>query len=240
MPSFLLRASLPVPNISASPLDVIALVTFLTVLIGYGYVTAISALERRSIVGAVQRQRERWMQNMAARDVRIVDAQLLGGLSQGNAFFASTTAIIIGGLTTLLGSGDKIQALLERLPFVAKSSATLFEIKLLLLIGIFVFSFFKFAWAFRLSHYAAIMIGATPIAEVGNLEHCQSHAKRTARLIGLAAGHANSGLRGYYHAMAAMAWFFHPAALLVTTVWVLVILVRRDFFSRSRRLMAAD
>lgn len=228
------------PNVAASALDIVALVVFLMVLIGYGYVAAIGPLERRSIVGAVQRQRERWMQNMAARDMRMVDAQLLGGLSQGNAFFASTSAIIVGGLATLLGSGDKVQVLLERLPFVAASSSTLFEIKLLLLIGIFVFSFFKFAWAFRLSHYAAIMIGATPIAEAGNEDYCRSHARRTARLIGLAAGHANTGLRGYYHAMAAMAWFLHPIALLIATAWVLAILVRRDFFSRSRRLMAAD
>jgi uncharacterized membrane protein len=35
-----------------------------------------------------------------------------------------------------------------------------------------------------------------------------------------------------------MAWFFHPVALIVATVWVLCILIRRDFFSRSRRLMA--
>ena len=228
------------PNLSPSTLDVVALVTFLAVLIGYGYVTAIGSLERRSIVRAVQRQRERWMQNMAVRDMRMVDAQLLGGLSQGNAFFASTSAIIIGGLTTLLGWGDKVQVLLERLPFVASSSATLFEIKLLLLIAIFAFSFFKFAWAFRLSHYAAIMIGATPIFGSGNEHQCQQHAKKTADIIGLAAGHANTGLRGYYYAIAAMAWFLDPAALLVATGWVLAILIRRDFFSRSRRLMAED
>ena len=38
----------------------------------------------------------------------------------------------------------------------------LWEVKVLLLIGIFVFAFFKFAWAFRLTHYTAILIGAAP------------------------------------------------------------------------------
>jgi uncharacterized membrane protein len=218
-------------------LDVVAVVLYVVTLAGYGYISGISRLERLSIVGAVQRQREQWMQNMAVRDVRIVDAQLLGGLSQGNAFFASTSAIIIGGLAAMLGSGDKVQILLERLPFVAASSPMLFETKLLLMIGIFVFSFFKFAWAFRLSHYAAIMIGATPIPDDGNRNGCLSHARRTARLIGIAAEHANSGLRGFYYAIAGMAWFFHPIALIAATAWVLGILIRRDFFSRSRRLM---
>lgn len=218
-------------------LDMAAVAVYIVLFVGYGYVAGLEALERRSIVGAVQRQREKWMQNMAVRDTRIVDAHLLGGLSQGNAFFASTSAIIIGGLSAMLGSGDKVQGLLERLPMVAPSSATLFEMKLLLMIGIFVYSFFKFAWAFRLSHYTAIMIGATPLLGEGNREQCEAHARRTARLIGLAAEHANTGLRGFYYAIAAMAWFFHPVALMIASAWVLVILVRRDFFSRSRRLM---
>lgn len=225
-------------TIAATPLDLVAIAFYVVVIVGYGYVSGIPAIERRSIVGAVQRQREHWMRNMAIRDIRIVDAQLLGGLSQGNAFFASTSAIIIGGLAAMMGSGDKIQALFERLPFVAPSTAVLFELKLLLLIAIFVFAFFKFAWAFRLSHYTAIMIGATPILDPTNREHCEAHALRTARLIGLAAEHANTGLRSFYYAIAAMAWFFHPIALMVSTVWIVLILLRRDFFSRSRRLMA--
>ena len=228
------------PNLPIPPLDLAALVAYILILTGYGYISGIDALERRSIVGAVQRQREQWMQNMAVRDMRIVDAQLLGGLSQGNAFFASTSAIIIGGLTAMVGSGDKVQALIERLPIVAPSTAALFELKLFLMIAIFIYSFFKFAWAFRLSHYAAIMIGATPILDATNRDACSSHARRTARLIGLAAEHANTGLRGFYYAIAAMAWFFHPLALVAATVWVLLILIRRDFFSRSRRLMAED
>lgn len=223
----------------ASP-DMGAFLFFLVSVAGYGYLTAWTPLQRRSIAGAVQHQRERWMSNMAVRDVRIVDAQLLGSLSQGNAFFASTSAIIIGGLTTLLGSGDKVQVLLERLPIVRPSSSTQFELKLLLMIALFVFAFFKFAWAFRLSHYAAIMLGAAPILEPGNEDACRSHALRTARLIGLAAEHANTGLRSFYYAIAAIAWFFHPTAFMVATAWVLLILIRRDFFSRSRRLMVED
>ncbi len=233
--------SSPLPNdIVITSLDAVAITLYLVCFLGYGYVTALPSFDRRSIAGAVQRQRERWMQNMALRDVRIVDAHLLGGLAQGNAFFASTSAIIIGGLAALLGSGEKVQSLLERLPAVLPSSPVLFELKVLLLMAIFVFAFFKFAWAFRLSHYAAIMIGATPILEPDTRDACLAHSRRTARLIGLAASHANTGLRAFYYAIAAMAWFFHPVALIVGTAWVLAILVRRDYFSRSRRLMLEE
>jgi uncharacterized membrane protein len=188
-------------------------------------------------VGAVQQQRVAWMRNMAQRNERAFDAIVLNGLGQGNAFFASTSAIVIGGLAAVMGSGEKVQGLLEQLPYVAKSSVVLWELKVLLLIAIFVFAFFKFAWAFRLSHYTAIMIAATPNPAPGNEMACTAHADRTARLIGIAAEHANSGLRSYYYAIAAMAWFFHPVAFAVATGWVVAILIRRDFFSRSLRIL---
>jgi uncharacterized membrane protein len=35
-----------------------------------------------------------------------------------------------------------------------------------------------------------------------------------------------------------MAWFFHPVAFIAATTWVMAILIRRDFFSRSRKAIA--
>lgn len=218
--------------------DWVAFGWFVLSIVGYRMVAEWGPLESRSIVAAVQKQRVSWMHNMARRDNRVLDGVVLQGLSQGNAFFASTSAIAIGGLAAILGSGEKVQTLLERLPYVAKSSPEMWEAKSLLLMGIFVFAFFKFAWAFRLSHYTGIMIAATPILVPGNEPSCDAHAERTATLIGIAAEHANSGLRSFYYAIAAMAWFFHPLAFVAVTTWVLVILVRRDFFSRSRRIIA--
>jgi uncharacterized membrane protein len=218
-------------------LDLIAFITFVVLIGGYHIITGYRPLVDRSIVGAVQAQRVAWMQNMAARDVRIVDAQLLAALSQGNAFFASTSAIGIGGLAAMIGSGDQVQKLFERLPYAAQSSPVVWEMKLILLITIFIYAFFKFAWAFRLAHYTAIMIGATPIANGNNHADCDEHALRTARLIGIAGEHSNSGLRAFYAAIAALAWFYHPIAFMMASVWVLTILVRRDFLSRSRRLL---
>lgn len=222
----------------AFDLEVIALAWFLVSIVGYRVIAEWAPFESRSIVGAVQRQRVAWMRNMARRDNRVLDGVVLQALSQGNAFFASTSAIAIGGLAAIMGSGDKVQAMLERLPYVAASTPVLWELKILMLMAIFIFAFFKFAWAFRLSHYTGIMIGATPLLDADNKLQCDAHAIRTATLIGIAAEHANSGLRSFYYAIAALTWFFHPLAFIAATTWVLVILVRRDFFSRSRRIMA--
>jgi uncharacterized membrane protein len=220
-----------------TPLDLIALALFLSSAVLYRLITGPRGLKRLSLNGAVQTQRVRWMLNMIRRENRAIDAILLGSLSQGNAFFASTTAIAIGGLAALIGSGDKAQSILERLPIVARSNSVLWEVKLMLIMAIFIFAFFKFAWAFRLSHYASIMMGAMPIFTNETTPACEAHAERTAKIAGLSAEHSNSGLRAFYHAIAAMAWFIHPIAFMLATVWVTTILIRRDFFSRSRRLI---
>ncbi len=224
--------------LSTLDLNALAVLWFFVSIVGYRAIAEWSPFERRSIVGAVQEQRVTWMRNMAVRDNRVLDAIVLQGLSQGNAFFASTSAIAIGGLAAIMGSGDKVQSMLERIPYVAASTPVLWEVKVLLLMAIFIFAFFKFAWAFRLSHYTGIMIGATPIPSLENRVQCDLHAIRTATLIGIAAEHANSGLRAFYYAIAALAWFFHPLAFAAAMTYVLLILIRRDFFSRSRRIMA--
>lgn len=116
----------------------------------------------------------------------------------------------------------------------------LWEFKVIFLTGIFVYAFFKFAWAFRLTHYTAILIGATPLLDATNKDVCDAHARRTAELNGIMADHAASGLRAFYYAIAALAWFFHPGLFMVAATCVIAILVRRDFFSRSRRAIAGE
>lgn len=225
--------------ISIDWLDYVAFGCFLLGTIGYQIITSLPVLMARSITGAVQRHRRAWMRAMADREVRSEDAILLGTLSQGNAFFASTSAIGIGGLATLSGSGEQANQFLARVPFATQTSAVLWEFKVVLLIAIFVYAFFKFAWAFRLTHYTAIMIGATPLAGSVDDATIDRHVDLTAEINGLAAHHSNSGLRSFYYAAAALCWFFHPVMLMIATALVVTILIRRDFFSRSRALLAA-
>lgn len=223
-----------------SLLDGIAIAWFALSAFLFQMLCRVGPVSGRSITTAVQAQRVKWMENMSRRDNRVLDTILLGGLSQGNAFFASTSAIAIGGLAALVGSGDKFQAFVERMPFVQSSSADVFDGKILFMMGIAIYAFFKFAWAFRLSHYVAIMIGSTPIMDASgsNREECELHAARAARLIGIAGEHANSGLRSFYYAIAVMAWFIGPLAFIVATTWVLLILIRREFYSRSLKVIA--
>jgi uncharacterized membrane protein len=219
-------------------LDLAAMVWFLAAFAGYAVVLGLPQVEKRSVVGAIQAQRIAWMHNMVSRENRMMDAVVMTQLGQGNAFFASTSAIAIGGLAALLGSGERLLDVLQRLPLSVGGTPALIEMKTLLLMAIFVYAFFKFAWAFRLSHYCSIMIGAAPSA-TAQVSEQETHAVAVARLIGIAADHTNSGIRSFYYAIAAMAWYFHPLLFILATTWVLLIMIRRDFFSRSRRVVAA-
>ncbi|HWB45742.1 MAG TPA: DUF599 family protein [Hyphomicrobiaceae bacterium] len=215
----------------APPLDALAFAYFVCAVGLYRFVAG--RLLDRSLVGAIQEHRIRWMLNMARRENRMLDAILLGSLSQGNAFFASTSVIAVGGLAATLGAGDKVQAVLANIPYLARSTPFLWDVKQILIMWIFVYAFFKFAWAFRLSHYGSIMIGAAPLYNDTHAEACAQHAERTARLIGIAGEHNNSGIRSFYYAIATLAWFFHPLLFMLATTWVILILARRDFFSRA-------
>ena len=118
----------------ATSLDLAALAYFLLAIGIYRLVAGARWLESRSLIGAVQAQRVRWMLNMAKRDNRMLDAILLGSLGQGNAFFASTSAIAVGGLAATMGSGEKVQAMLGRLPYVAPATPFIWETKQLLIL----------------------------------------------------------------------------------------------------------
>ena len=225
-------------SLPISSADAIALLWFAVLVAGHRLATRISPLREKSIFGAMLVHRANWMLTMVHRDNRLMDAILLGNLAQGNAFFASTAAISIGGLVTVLGYGDNARHFFQNIPMTSENPPLLWETKVIFLISIFVYAFFKFAWAFRLTHYAAILIGATPLLDGNNIEACEAHARRAAELNAIMADHAASGLSAFYYAIAALAWFFHPALFMAATAWVVAILVRRDFFSRSRKAIA--
>lgn len=219
------------------PLDLAALAWFLAITISYELASTRTRLYDRSIAAYVQAHRVDWMVNMSARDNRIVDGQLLGWLVNANAFFASTCVITIGGLAALLGYGERARLILEGLPYAAATSSALWEIKVIFLMFIMVVAFFKFAWAFRLSHYTVIMMGATPEPTSPDPEARLDHARRTGALLGLVGAHSNEGLRSFYYTIAGLMWFFHPVAFMIAATWVVLILLRRDFLSHSRAII---
>jgi hypothetical protein len=81
-------------------------------------------------------------------------------------FFSSTTILIIGGLLALMGTTDKAAELVREIPFSQATPILVFEFKILVLIAIFVYAFFRFSWSMRQYTFVALMIGALPSPRV--------------------------------------------------------------------------
>jgi len=224
-----------------STLDVIALAWFAMCYFGYAWATHHGPLSQQTnLVKAVEVRRMEWMMQVARREIRIMDAQLLTTLSSGNAFFASTTVIVLGGLAAMLGAADNVKQRLEQLPFVPDTPLVVWELKILFLMGLVIVAFFKFAWAFRLTHYIGIMLGAMPNWSREVDEECARHAGKTARLASVSAMHTNAGLRAIYFAIAGLGWFLHPLVFIAGCGWVLGIVYRREYRSRALDAVRLD
>ena len=212
--------------------DWIALGFFVAVWVGYSWYADQSPAAERSTTKAVDRVRHLWMREMLNRDLRMVDTGILGNLVTGIGFFASTAILVIGGLIALLGASEEALNTLSHLPIIAATTREALELRILILLVLFVYAFFKFAWAFRLSNYCSILVGAAPRAPVAE-EEAERVAGRIARVHALVGFHFNRGLRAYFFGLAVLAWFIHAAAFVIATVVILHELWRREFRSRA-------
>ncbi len=224
-----------------STLDLVAAMFFAMAWPAYSWLLKGSRWRDLSLTRAMDVQRRQWMSVMAGRNLRMVDTAILSGLQQGTAFFASTAILAIGGCFAMLGSEDAAMRLYRDLPFQTPVSQAVWDVKLLGLALIFAYSFFKFGWSYRLFNYCSIAVGAVPEANVeGKAEERMAQAERAAALNVQAGHHFNSGLRAIFVAISYMGWFLGPIAFMVSTALVLLVLIRRQFFSAARRAASAS
>jgi len=223
-----------------TPPDSLALAWFLGAWLVYSIVIERTAKGHSSLNARMNHYRDEWMEQLLAREMRMVDAQVTAALQNGTAFFASTSLIAIGGTLTLLRSTDEILTMVSVLPFGATSSRVLWEIKMLGLAVIFVYAFFKFAWSYRLFNYFAIMVGAAPPPREKNTAHAQAFAHRASRLCADAGRHFNRGQRAFFFALGYLGWFLGPLPLALTTTGIVIVMWRRQFASESRLAFEAD
>lgn len=192
------------------------------------------ALRRRglSLNAHMDRLREAWMRRMLQRDVRIMDSQLVGHSINSVTFFASTTMIVIAALVGVMGGLDHTQRLADTLAFVRPMSPGLLEIKLVVLLAIFVIAFLNFTWALRQYNYCCVLIGSAP---TGPLSDAEVHevAAPIGGMMSLAMRSFNGGLRAYYFAVGTLAWFIEPWLYLVASTVVVAILLRRQVWSTA-------
>lgn len=225
------------PNIDH--LDLFAFAWFLMCWVGYTMYSDHGATKGNNLVGAMASQRVQWMHQMLGRDNRMVDIQIVRNLNRIASFFASTSILILAGLVTVLGSTDKAVRIVATVPLISELTLLQWEMRLIGLTLVFVYAFFKFSWSIRQLSYCSIQIGAmVPSTQI--TDDCFRRADCIAGIMTLAAKHSNRGLRSYYFGTALSASFIHPVALIVAATWVVVVLYRREFRSRTVEMLRAS
>lgn len=214
--------------------DYAALAFFVAAWIGYKIAVEDLPIAGRSLNAMMHDHRHLWMQRMLARDLRIIDTSIMATLQNGTAFFASTSLIAVGGALALLRSTDEVLTLVADLPFGLKTTRLVWEMKIVGLVIIFGYAFFKFSWSYRLFNYAAILIGTAPMAPLHDTPEAQAAARRAAAMSIAAARHFNRGQRAFLFALAYLGWFVSPLVFVACTAAVLAVMWRRQFASEAR------
>lgn len=217
--------------------DWAALAAFFAAWAGYAWFARDRSLTKPSVLATTNRFRRLWMLQATYREVRVFDGVVIQNLSTSPSFFASTTILVIGGLLAVLSTSDKASELVREIPFAARTSVLIFDLKLVLLLMVFVYAFFRFTWSMRQYTFGALLIAAAPearqydaLGEGGEAQR-KAFADKAGRVVGLAAETFNDGLRAYYLSFAVVGWFFSPLIFVLATAAVIYILYQREFHS---------
>lgn len=217
-----------------SILDWVALVVFVACWVVYALVVdRVPAIRARSVIAAMDEHRRRWMIAALPRENRIADIAAIGNLMSSVSFLATTSILILGGLVAMLAAPDIGRRVVSALPWGAVPDDRMWELKIGLLLLIFINAFFELTWALRQFNYTSTLVMAMPQDATA-----LRHAEAAARLANRAARHFNTGLRSYYFGLAALAWIIHPVALMLASLLVLRELHRREFRSAARDALA--
>ncbi|MBL8552597.1 MAG: DUF599 family protein [Hyphomonadaceae bacterium] len=183
-----------------------------------------------------------WMRAMAGRENRFLDANLLGHLLNSASFFASTSMLMIAAVVGALFSGDAAWRSVSSLELMPHSTRFLFDLKLALVTVALTRGLLDFIWAIRQMNYCLAIVGAMPGPPAGagpDAERAAAEADKYAlaasEVLGPALSNFNSGVRGYYFALAAAAWLFGAWACMAATAGAVALLMVRQVMSPAAK-----
>jgi uncharacterized membrane protein len=218
-------------------LDVVAIFWFVAAWAGYGALMELTSFGEGSLNHRMDRHRVEWTRRMLARDMRMLDGQIMGSLQNGTAFFASTSLLAIGGTFALLRATEDVMQVFGTLPIGIETTRAAWETKVIGLLVIFIYAFFKFSWSYRLFNYGAILMGAMPESFDSKKRGALAAADKLARMTTLAGRHFNRGQRAFFFALGYLGWFISAWVFMAATAAVLVVIAIRQFGPAAREVL---
>lgn len=216
---------------NASILDWLALIAFFVAVVAYARY-ADHAGDR--LLNARMREiRARWMKRYLEREDRVLDSILTGHSINSIALFSSATLLIVVALLGVFTNADTAFHMALTSSFVVHTTKELFQVKLIGLLCVFVYGFYRFTWALLQYNYFLALVGAAPLK--GHLSGAATDelGNQMSVVLNSAVTSFHSGFRSYYHALAWVGWFFHPLVFIAATAFVTFVLVYRQIASPS-------
>ena len=219
-----------------SPLDLAALALFGVCWLAYPPLQRLTLRGRDGIQSGMTVIRRAWMRNMAQRDNRFMDGQLLAQALNSASFFASSNLLLIAAAAGTLFGGESSFRSASSLLALKASSRVLFEAQLGLVIVALARGLLDFIWSIRQMNYCLAAMGAAPLAP-GD-PRAERYGDIVARMLNPALSSFNSGVRGYYFSLAAAAWLFGAKAFIAATLVAFVLLIWRQARSPTAAAIA--
>lgn len=186
-------------------------------------------------VQAVNRTaRTLWVKGlMASGKPDVIPVQTLRNSTMAATFLASTAVLLIIGVLTLSGQGDKLSTTWHALNLYGATHSQLFLFKLLLLLANLFTVFFSFTLSIRLFNHVGYLINVPPTPDhhhVISSDHVAEHLNR-------AGAYYSIGMRAFYFIVPLVFWLFGPHFMLAATVGLIAVLYRID---RAPKILAED
>lgn len=210
--------------------------TLFPLLCWFAYNYGVPLVERRrpSLSVIMSMQRRRWVANATRRESpldAILSANIMGSVS----FLASTSVLLILAVFAAMGQVSAVMAALDSVGMTATYTPADLQLHFVVMLAIFVLSFFAFTLALRQFNHFCIMLGA--MDHTGGVTEAEIDA--IAQLNAMAAKNFNNGIRAYYFSVAAVAWFASEWLAIVASLVTVGFLIHREFFSSAHRVAAS-
>ncbi|SDG73565.1 DUF599 domain-containing protein [Pelagibacterium luteolum] len=205
----------------------------LAALYAYGLATMILDRHRPSMSALMNEQRFNWVTQASRRDTPL-DAILSGNIMSSVSFFASTTALLILAMFTVIGQLPQFLPALSSITFGQPHSEFDMQVHNVGLLVLFVYAFLSFTLSLRQFNHFCILIGGLDHTKPAPAEEIRT----IARINAMAAQRFNAGIRSYYFAIPMVAWFVSSWAAIAVTLATIIMLLHREYFSTARWLVA--
>lgn len=199
----------------------------------YNVLAARLEQNRPSLSIIMSNQRRRWVENAVRRETPL-DGILSGNLMSSVSFFASTTVLIILGIFATFSQLPAITEAVSHIQPVNPPNLADIQLHVIIAFVMFGMAFLSFTLSLRQFNHFCIMLGAAnQKSRTNNVEIGVITALNT-----LGARNFNQGLRAYYFAIPMVVWFAAPWASAIATIFILLSILYREFYSAARNLVA--